>query len=282
MSNYLHTHYDLDDPKLVSIIDETSFWSAPPGTAILERMPYRKNMNALDIGFGTGFPLVEMAMRLGNTCKVFGIDPWVAGIGRAKQKLAMFGISNVNIIEGSAEQMPFENNFFDLIVSNNGMNNIDDLPTAVRECNRVAKPGGRFIFTFNTEETFIEFYLVYREVLKEYGLQEYDPNISEHIYQKRKPVTEVKELLHQSGFKLLSSNNDIYYYRFTDGTAMLNHFLIRLAFLDTWINILPEGKREVIFKQIEAKLNEQAGREGGFSMQVPFITMDCEKTKDIA
>jgi arsenite methyltransferase len=279
MSNYLHTQYNLDDPDLVSIIDETSFWSAPPGTAILERMPYRKNMNVLDIGFGTGFPLVEVAMRLGNTCKVYGIDPWKAAIERAKQKLAVCGISNVEIIEGTAERMPFENNFFDLIVSNNGMNNIDDLPKAVKECNRVAKIGGRFIFTFNTESTFIEFYSVYRDVLIKNGLQEYDRKISEHIYHKRKPVSEVKNLISQSGFRLLSAAEDMYYYRFTDGTAMLNHFLIKLAFLDTWRDILPEDKRDSVFEQIEIKLNDLASRAGGFSMQVPFITMECEKAK---
>jgi arsenite methyltransferase len=282
MSNYLHTHFNLDDPKLVSIIDETSFWSAPPGTAIFERMPYRKNMNVLDIGFGTGFPLVEMAMRLGDTCSVYGIDPWKTGIERAKQKLETCGVSNVKISEGSAERMPFENTFFDLIVSNNGMNNIDDLPKAVKECNRVAKPGGRFIFTFNTENTFIEFYSVYRDILKRNGMQEYDRKISEHIYQKRKPVAEIKDLLSQCGFKSLSGDEDIYYYRFTDGTAMLNHFLVRLAFLDIWRNILPADKQDDVFRQIENRLNEQAAREGGFWMQVPFITMDCEKTTDIA
>ncbi|MFI5251341.1 MAG: class I SAM-dependent methyltransferase [Bacteroidota bacterium] len=282
MSNYLHTHYNLDDPKLVSILDETPYWSAPPGTAILDRMPFRKNMNVLDIGFGTGFPLIEAAMRLGNTCSVYGIDPWSAGCDRVKQKLAICGISNVKIIEGTAERMSFENNFFDIIVSNNGMNNIDDLPNALKECNRVAKTGGRFIFTFNTEKTFIEFYSVYREVLMENGLQEYDRKISEHIYHKRKPIPEMQNLLSQSGFKLLSSDEDAYYYSFTDGTAMLNHFLIRLAFLDTWKNILPEAKQDGVFKQIELKLNNQAALTGGFSMKVPFIMMDCEKIKAIA
>ena len=277
MTNYLHSHYSLDDPKVVSVIDETSLWSVPPGTSILERMPYRKNMNVLDIGFGTGFPLIEAAMRLGDTCKVYGIDLWKAAIERAQQKIAICGVANVDIIEGTAEVMPFENNFFDLIVSNNGMNNIDDMPKAVKECHRVAKMGARFIFTFNTEGTFIEFYSVYRKVLEENGLHEYDKKISEHIFHKRKPVSEVKEMLSRSGFKLLSADEDIYYYRFTDGTAMLNHFFMKLAFLDSWKIILPPEKQESIFMQIEAKLNDQANRVGGFSMQVPFITMDCEK-----
>ena len=55
--------------------DEFPFWSAPFGTKLLDMINYRRGITALDIGFGTGFPLVELAMRLGPTCTVRGIDP---------------------------------------------------------------------------------------------------------------------------------------------------------------------------------------------------------------
>ena len=60
----------------------------------------------MDIGF-VGFPLIELAMRLGSSCKVFGIDPWKAAIERANLKLRYIGLQNVELAEGAAEQMPF-------------------------------------------------------------------------------------------------------------------------------------------------------------------------------
>ena len=75
-------------------------------------------------------------------------------------------VQNVELIEGAAEHMPFENNFFDLLVSNNGLNNVQDLPKTLSECSRVSRPGAQFVFTFNTNKTFTEFYDVFREVLR--------------------------------------------------------------------------------------------------------------------
>ena len=70
MDKYLNTKYNLDDSKIVSVIDELPLWSAPFGLKLLDKINYRKNITALDIGSGLGFPLLEVAMRLGNSCKV--------------------------------------------------------------------------------------------------------------------------------------------------------------------------------------------------------------------
>ena len=280
MTDYLKANFNFDDPEFVSIIDEAPLWSAPFGLKILDTIQYKKGINVLDIGFGLGFPLVEIAIRLGNSSKVYGIDPWKAGIERAKQKIKMFGLSNIELVEGIAEQMPFQNNFFDLIVSNNGINNVQDIEKTFNECNRVTKVGAKFVFTFNTDQTFIEFYNVYREVLRENGLEKYNEKISEHIYSKRPPVSEIENKLKKYGFRINSISDDKFHYRFADGTAMLNHAVIKYAFMDSWKKIILENYHVKIFKQIEDRLNTQAEKEGEFSMQVPFVTVDCEKMKN--
>jgi len=279
MTDYLKANFNLDDPEFVSIIDEVPLWSAPFGLNILDTIQYKRGIKVLDIGLGLGFPSIEIAMRLGNSSKVYGLDPWKAGIERAKQKMRMFGLSNIELIEGLAEQMPFVDRLFDLIVSNNGINNVQNIEKTIEECNRVAKAGARFIFAFNTDQTFIEFYNVYRQVLNENNLGKYNDKISEHIYSKRKPVSEIENYLKYSGFKIDSIHEDIFYYRFSDGTAMLNHAVIKYAFMESWKNIIPVDYQEKIFKQIENRLNAQAEKTGGFSMQVPFVTVDCEKKK---
>ena len=70
--------------------DEFPFWSAPFGIKLLDMINYRRGITALDIGFGTGFPLVELAMRLGPTCTVRGIDPSTDVIPLVEKKIAVF------------------------------------------------------------------------------------------------------------------------------------------------------------------------------------------------
>lgn len=75
--------FDLNSYKHVELIDELPFWSAPFGIKLLDSIMLKKNMTALDIGFGLGFPLTEIAMRLGKSSKIYGIDPWHTAIKRA-------------------------------------------------------------------------------------------------------------------------------------------------------------------------------------------------------
>ena len=269
---------NFNDPDLLSALDDISFWAAPFGIKLLNFVKYRKNIHALDIGFGSGFPLVELAMRLGPTCKVFGLDPWKAAIERTKFKLKYTGVRNVELVEGIAERMPFENNFFDLIVSNNGLNNVQDLPKTLSECSRVSRHGAQFVFTFNTNRTFAEFYDVFREVLRESGLNELQPKVDDHIYEKRRPVSEFVNLLEESNFHVINIYEDEFDFKFSDGTAILNHFSMKI-FLAAWKELVPVQLRENIFQKIEYKLNLLAEKRQGFNMNVPFVTIDCQNAK---
>jgi len=64
MDNYLKTNYDLNNAETVSVVDELPLWSAPFGLRLLDKIKYKKNITAFDIGSGLGFPLLEVAMRL--------------------------------------------------------------------------------------------------------------------------------------------------------------------------------------------------------------------------
>jgi arsenite methyltransferase len=185
MTLYLNKEYNLNNNSLVSVVDELPLWSAPFGLKLLETIQYKKNIKVLDIGFGLGFPLLEIAMRLGNTCKVYGIDPWKAAIERTKLKIKYYGISNVELIEGVAEDIPLQDGSIDLLVSNNGINNVQDLSKTLSECNRVAKKGAQFVITVNLPNSMIEFYCIFEKVLGQNGLAYLIPNVKSHILKKR-------------------------------------------------------------------------------------------------
>jgi len=58
---------------------------------------------------------------------------------------------------------------------------------------------------------------------------------------------------------------------------MLNHYFIRLAFMDSWVKILPPDKVERIFDSIEMRLNEQSRILGGMKLSIPFVMINAVK-----
>ena len=97
MTIFNKSNFDLNDKDTVSIIDELPLWSAPFGLKLLDAIKLRPNITALDIGFGLGFPLLEVAQRLGNSSKVYGIDPWKAAIERTQTKINILGLTNIEL-----------------------------------------------------------------------------------------------------------------------------------------------------------------------------------------
>lgn len=277
MNEHLITTFDFNSDELVELLDELPFWAAPFGLKLLENIRIRKNSTVLDIGFGAGFPLTELAMRFGKSSKVYGIDPWEAAIKRAEKKIAFYGIENVEIIRGVAENIPLTDRSVDLITSNNGLNNVTDLNKTLSECSRIMKSGGQFIQTMNLNKTMIEFYDIMEEVLNELDMKPEIDIMRNHIYTMRRPLEEVVELTEQHGFSVKKIIEDQFNYTFTDGSTMLQYYLVRLAFLDSWKNIVPENKQTEVFEIIENKMNRIAEDQGFFKLTIPFVVIDSEK-----
>ena len=279
MREFIKTKYNLNDNELISAVDELPLWSAPFGIRLLEKINYKKNFIALDIGSGLGFPLLEVAMRLGNSCKVYGIDPWEVAVERIKKKIKLYGITNVEILAGVAENIPLPDNSIDLIISNNGLNNVNDLTAVIKECSRISKIGSQFLFTFNTDKTMLEFYSEFEKLLLEENMLKEIQLMKEHIYKKRRPEEEYVELLNENGYAVNEICRDQFEYKFVDGSAMLNHFLITLSFIESWKALVPEERQWEIFEELENRLNEKSRLSGSLILTVPFVLIDSEKTR---
>ena len=278
MTDYLNQQFNLDDQNFVSSLDELSFWSAPFGIKLLETIPLANISNVLDIGCGTGFPLLEIAMRLGQGSHVTGIDPWKAGLARMRERVSHYGLTNISLIEGVAENMPLPSDHFDLLVSNNGINNVQDLDKAFLECNRVAKKGAEFLWTMNTDGSFKTFYNCFRETVNENNLAHLSKEINEHIYIKRRPLVEMKSRLNNAGFEVEAIEESSFNYRFSNASAMFRHTFIKVAFLDSWKNLVPAEHHQKIFTELEIKLNAVAEKQGELKMEIPFVLFRCIKS----
>ena len=264
-----------DDPAVVSAFDELPLWSAPFGLRLLETVHLAPNLTVLDVGFGTGFPLLELARRLDAKSRLYGVDPWAAGTDRARDKLRTYGLTNVLLLRAVAEKVPLATGSVDLVLSNNGLNNVQDVVQALAECRRVSRPGAQLVLTQNLPETMRTFYDVYEEVLRECRLENSVEELRRHIHAKRRPLEEVRALVTAAGFDIATISEDSFSLRFLDGTALLSHFFVRLGFLDSWKAVPPTREADRVMTLLERRLNELARESGELRLDVPFACLDC-------
>jgi arsenite methyltransferase len=260
-----------------TITDELPLWSAPFGLTLLDTVRPRKGMTVLDIGSGSGFPMLELAERLGPSCTVFGVEPSEQCVAMISGKITALGITNARIVLGTAEELPFGDDNFDLIISNNGLNNVDDEPRALLACYRAAKPGAQLVTTFNLPHTMTEFYDLLEEVLNLHGMNDAVSRMHDHIFEKRKPVEYYIDLLKKTGFDIRTVNMDGFKYRFNDGSSFLQHHLVRSAFLPHWKEIVAPEARETVFRETEERLNQVAADKGFLEISVPYVCIDFFK-----
>jgi arsenite methyltransferase len=281
MQYFSNPEYDINDPDFVSVYDDLPLWSAPFGLMLLDAVRYRTNLTVLDIGCGTGFPLIELAGRLGDSCRLTGIDPWRAAVERAGHKIRMLKLGNVEVREGTAEDLPFEAGQFDLIVANNGLNNVDDPDRMLAECFRVARPNCQLVLTVNLDGTMIEFYRIFEQTL----LEALDPwaveRMKEHIWAHRQPAKVTAGRIGRAGFEDLNVEERSFTLRFTNGGALLNHPFIKLAFLEAWKAVVAEDQAADIFGRLEMNLDATAGASGGLVLTVPMACFSCWKRRPI-
>ncbi len=277
MKEYLTDKFNLEHGKLISFADELPLWSAPFGMSILNTIKMAKNLKVLDIGSGLGFPSIEIAQRLGESSYVYGIDPWNDANERANLKIKKYGLKNIKIIDGFAERLPFENSFFDLIISNNGINNVENIQKTFCECWRVSKPGAQFVFTMNLDDSMIEFYQILKDELEKREMHSAVRKMKEHIYHKRKPLKEMNDLVASNGFNVKEIKQDIFYLRFVDAASMFSHSFIKYWFLPLWKEIVGAQNLEEIFNSIENRLNAISEKENEIRLSIPFATFVCKK-----
>ncbi|MCG8669296.1 MAG: bifunctional 2-polyprenyl-6-hydroxyphenol methylase/3-demethylubiquinol 3-O-methyltransferase UbiG [Pseudomonadales bacterium] len=117
------------------------------------------DLKVLDIGCGGGFICEEFAKRSARTS---GVDPSPATIVEASQHARKTGL-DINYREGTGENLPFEDNSFDLISCCDVLEHVSDLEMVIQETARVLKPGGIYFYdTIN--RTFLSWLLMIKVV----------------------------------------------------------------------------------------------------------------------
>lgn len=275
MADYLDYKFE-DNRGFIDTYDELPLWSAAFGLLLFRHLELKPNLTVIDLGSGTGFPLLELAGRLGKSCKLYGIDPWKNAHKRANKKIKNYGLDNVEMINSTAEQIPFGDNSIDLIVSNLGINNFENPPVVFRECHRVLKPKGKLVLTTNLNGHWKEFYNIFEATLKQLRREKIAETLISH-QEHRGTIQSITNLFTDNGLAVTRYFEDNFEMKFLDGSAFLNHYFVKLGWLSSWKSLLPEEEIPDIFSALEQNLNSHSLKSGGLKLTVPMAYVEGEK-----
>jgi ubiquinone/menaquinone biosynthesis C-methylase UbiE len=121
------------------------------GESLCEAVDIEAGARVLDVACGNGNAALAAARRW---CRVTGLDYVPALLQRAGERARAEGLS-LELVEGDAERLPFDEASFDAALSTFGIMFAPDQVQAARELARVVKPGGTIGLANWTPEGFI-------------------------------------------------------------------------------------------------------------------------------
>jgi ubiquinone/menaquinone biosynthesis C-methylase UbiE len=113
---------------------------APITQALVEDGKIESQHSVLDIATGPGEPALSVAAMAGTNGKVFGIDPIPEMVTAARRAAERLGLKNVQFDVAFADQLPFQADTFDAVISRFGVMFFPSPLDGVREMLRVLKP----------------------------------------------------------------------------------------------------------------------------------------------
>lgn len=101
----------------------------------------KEGESVLDLGSGSGTDSFLTALKVGSSGKVVGIDMTDEQLEKARKLGAKFKMASFR--KSYIEELPFEDESFDVVISNGVINLCADKEKVFKEIGRVLKPGGR-------------------------------------------------------------------------------------------------------------------------------------------
>lgn len=197
-----HTNVYQFDPKHA---DESSPWYR----IVLEFLPPVHEKRILEIACGRGGFSRLLGSRGASVC---GADFSSSAVAIAKEKLLAYPTlaGRVNYVQADAQDMPFEENSFDIVISCETIEHVPNPCAAVREMYRVCKPGGTLLLTTPNYLNFMGLYLIY-------ALVRHPGRKSSQPLDQRFVFPQIRNFLKRAGWKIVRTDGTVHQFPFIPG-----------------------------------------------------------------
>lgn len=113
------------------------------------------NKKVLEVGVGAGTDFLQW-VRSGSFA--YGIDLTTEAIENVKHRLNVYNLKCANLKVSDAENLPYKNDFFDLVYSWGVIHHSPDTVKCLKEIIRVARPGGAIKLMIYNRHSLFAFY----------------------------------------------------------------------------------------------------------------------------
>lgn len=134
---------DLGYPEELANVPETAVESFAGVANPWELGRLAPGERVLDLGSGAGTDSLVAAQMVGEAGRVTGIDMTHEMLAKARAAATEMAATNVEFVEGEVEHLPFEDETFDVVISNGVIDLVPDKDAVFAELHRVLAPGGR-------------------------------------------------------------------------------------------------------------------------------------------
>lgn len=143
---FVHEVFESIAPKYDLMNDITSFRRHKAWRKFtMRKMDVQRGQTALDLCCGTCDWTISLA-QASDTGRIVGLDFSQNMLEVGKRKVTSAGLQQqINLIQGNAMSLPFEDNSFDYVTIGFGLRNVPDLHQVLKEMRRVVKPGGKVV-----------------------------------------------------------------------------------------------------------------------------------------
>ncbi len=145
LSKFIRRRYQILDPSPFGRIFRSGFrrWIQPP-EKVLERSQVEGSGTVMDLGCGSGFLTIPLAKMSGGRNLILAVDINEAFLKQLMEALSAEGLKDrVEIVQASAEELPFRSESIDFCVMSSVLQEIPNRFKALKEVRRVLKTGGK-------------------------------------------------------------------------------------------------------------------------------------------
>ena len=179
-------------------------WFPIAADAVIDWLSPQSGSRLLDVATGTAVVAISAAQKVQPGGQVTAVDLSDNMLAMAANKANLLSLNNIEFHKMDAENLEFENNYFDYVTCSFGLFFLPDMEGALTEWRRVTRPGGKVVFTSFKQSAFQPLLKLFIEQLEEFGA-----DMSEQEFSTQRLVEEdvCQGLLQQAGFDDIVINN---------------------------------------------------------------------------
>ena len=226
----------------------------------------------LDLNCGTGAFAIEIAAKMHGNGDVIGVDSSAERIAIAQAKALVEKAKDIRFEQGIDTALPFESGEFDAVIGDASLTHPNQIQDVLAEMVRVVRADGRVILKLTTRGSFDEFFSIYWEALHDIGMADDVWTGLEGLINQRHTLSEAESIAERSGLRELNKLTTKEEFNFNSAEEFLESPLIADHFLDEWLEIVSDDRRQMVLERLRAIIErERSGASFDVSIKAAVL-----------